>query len=142
MKKAILLLCICLSSIVSFAQSTPAGQQQADTYRPSERRLKAARAVNYDAEFDGDFGQFLSRSVRYPDEARAKGIAGKVVVQFTINKNGNLENIQVLSGPPELHESALNAIRRSDGRWIPGRQNNKFLDQIYTVPIRYAAPRK
>src|ERR1700722_18594794 len=50
----------------------------------------------------------------YPPAAKKAGIQGKVVLDAVIGKDGNIDNLRVLSGPPELQQSALDAVRQ----WI------------------------
>jgi TonB family protein len=48
----------------------------------------------------------------YPDEARAQHIEGSVILRARIAKTGAVENVQVISGPPELLVSAIDAVRQ------------------------------
>jgi TonB family protein len=48
----------------------------------------------------------------YPLEARHDGIQGTVIMQATINKSGDVVDLEVLSGPIELVVSAVNAVRK------------------------------
>jgi TonB family protein len=48
----------------------------------------------------------------YPREAKEAGITGTVVLDAVINKTGEVENLKVVSGPRELQQSALDAVRQ------------------------------
>jgi TonB family protein len=48
----------------------------------------------------------------YPQEAKEQRIQGKVVLDAIINKDGAVENLVVVSGPKELQQSALDAVRQ------------------------------
>jgi periplasmic protein TonB len=48
----------------------------------------------------------------YPAEARAKNIQGEVVLHATIDKEGNVSQIQVWSGDDALAKSAVEAVRQ------------------------------
>lgn len=48
----------------------------------------------------------------YPPEAKAAKIQGKVVLNAVIGKDGHVENLKVVSGPKELQQSALDAVRQ------------------------------
>ena len=48
----------------------------------------------------------------YPPAAKKAKIQGKVVLSAVIGKDGNVENLQVLSGPNELQQSSLDAVRQ------------------------------
>jgi len=48
---------------------------------------------------------------QYPPIAKAARIQGTVVLQATISKSGAIENLRVLSGPPMLQHSAVEAVK-------------------------------
>jgi TonB family protein len=48
----------------------------------------------------------------YPPAAKKARIQGKVVLDAVIGTDGTVENLRVLSGPPELQQSALDAVRQ------------------------------
>jgi TonB family protein len=48
----------------------------------------------------------------YPPAAKKARIQGKVAIDAVIGTDGNVENLRVLSGPPELQQSALDAVRQ------------------------------
>jgi protein TonB len=48
---------------------------------------------------------------QYPAIAKAARIQGVVVLQATISKNGTIENLRVLSGPPMLQAAATAAVQ-------------------------------
>jgi TonB family protein len=66
--------------------------------------------------------RFLSKTFRYPAEAMGKNIQGTVVVKFTVDEKGRLNNLDAASGPKELREEAINVISKS-GRWRPATSN-------------------
>jgi TonB family protein len=49
--------------------------------------------------------------VPYPDDARRKGIEGKVTLRIVVDKKGNVVQAQALSGPEELVPAALASVR-------------------------------
>ena len=48
----------------------------------------------------------------YPEEARKAGIQGTVTMHVIIGKDGHIASIDVISGPAELEEAALNAVKQ------------------------------
>ena len=50
-------------------------------------------------------------SPQYPAIAKAARIQGTVVLQATISKAGTIEGLRVLSGPPMLQQSAMQAVQ-------------------------------
>lgn len=53
-----------------------------------------------------------SPSPVYPAIAKAARISGTVNLAATIGKDGTIQNLRVVSGPPMLQQSALDAVRR------------------------------
>ena len=81
--------------------------------------------------------EFLSKNVKYPQEAYKNGIQGRVIVTFVINKDGSISDAKVVkSVDPQLDEEALRVVH-SMPNWIPGRQNGEPVNVKYTVPITF-----
>lgn len=56
----------------------------------------------------------------YPPKAKKAGVQGTVVLDATINKQGVIEKLKLISGPPELVTSAMTAVRQ--WRYAPSPQ--------------------
>jgi TonB family protein len=48
----------------------------------------------------------------YPPDAKAAGIEGSVILHAVIGKDGTMKELSVVSGPKELQDSALNAVKQ------------------------------
>jgi TonB family protein len=58
-------------------------------------------------------GNLINKTVpAYPADAKKAGVEGTVVLQAIISKDGNIENLRVLSGPEKLQQSSLDAVRQ------------------------------
>ena len=58
-------------------------------------------------------GQITSKTAPiYPAAAKAACVQGTVALRAIISKTGAIENLQVVSGPPELYTSALDAVKQ------------------------------
>lgn len=71
----------------------------------------------------------------YPDLARRAGIAGVVLLECVIDRDGLVQRVQVLSGHPLLNEAAMNAVRQ--WAYTPTRLNGVPVAVIMTVTIRF-----
>lgn len=69
----------------------------------------------------------------YPAIAKAACIEGTVVVQAVISKDGRIENLHVVSGPPMLQESAVEAIQKA--RYRPFMLNGEPVAVETTIDI-------
>jgi TonB family protein len=57
-------------------------------------------------------GMILHRvPLAYPEEAKARGIQGRVVLRAIIGKDGRVIHLQAISGDPSLQQSALDAVK-------------------------------
>jgi TonB family protein len=50
----------------------------------------------------------------YPPDAKKARVQGEVVLDAVIGKDGKVENLNVVSGPPMLQSSSIEAVRQ----WI------------------------
>jgi TonB family protein len=71
----------------------------------------------------------------YPTEAKAAKIQGKVVLDAVIGQDGHVENLKVVSGPKELQQSALDAVRQ----WVykPFLLNGNPVEVTTTINVTY-----
>lgn len=85
----------------------------------------------------GALMQWLIDNIKYPVIAAENGIEGRVMVQFIVNKNGDLSDVRVARGvDPSLDKEALRLISIMP-KWIPGKQNGKIINVRYTLPITF-----
>jgi TonB family protein len=81
--------------------------------------------------------RYLARNIKYPVEAQKKGIQGKLIVQFVVNKLGKVENAKVLRGvDPSIDQEGLRVVNTFPD-WIPGEQSGKKVSVFYTLPIAF-----
>jgi TonB family protein len=58
-------------------------------------------------------GNLLTKAVPvYPPAAKKAKIQGTVVLSVVIGEDGNVKNIQVVSGPNELQQASIDAVRQ------------------------------
>ncbi|WP_075559319.1 M56 family metallopeptidase [Parabacteroides timonensis] len=80
---------------------------------------------------------FLSKTIQYPKEAQEKGIQGRVVCSFIVEKDGSLSDAAVIQGlDPELDKEALRVIGEMP-KWTPGTQRGQAVRVKYTVPLTF-----
>lgn len=74
--------------------------------------------------------EFINENRRYPAEAYAQGIEGRVTCAFVVNTNGTVSNASVVRGvEPSLNKEALRIISKMP-QWSPGKINDQ------AVPVR------
>ncbi len=86
----------------------------------------------------GGFGlsQFISTHYKYPASALEEGIEGTIIVEFIVNKEGVLENPQVVQKLcPPCDEEALRIIKKLKN-FIPATKDGVPVNSRMRVPIR------
>lgn len=106
-----------------------------------------ADAVNYalvevKPTFNGGdantFQKWIQENVKYPQEAIDKEEQGKVMVQFVVNKLGQIQNASVIKGvSPSLDAEALRAVQSAPA-WTPGSQAGNPVSVAYVLPVVFA----
>ena len=81
--------------------------------------------------------RFLLKNLsNYPEQALEKGVEGTVVVQFIVDREGNISDVQAISGPDELKPTAVTVIKKS-GKWIPAVQNGRQVKSYKKQPVTF-----
>ena len=82
--------------------------------------------------------KYLSENGKYPVIAQENGIQGRVICQFTVNKDGAIVDVEVArsGGDPSLDKEAVRVIK-SMPKWKPGKQRGKAVRVKYTVPVNF-----
>jgi RNA polymerase sigma factor (sigma-70 family) len=80
---------------------------------------------------------FVARQMHYPEEAEEKGIEGRVLIRFVVEKDGRLTNFEVIESPdPLLSNEALRVLKQMP-KWIPAKNKGKDVRCRYRMPILF-----
>ena len=80
---------------------------------------------------------FIARQMHYPEEAEEKGIEGRVLIRFVVEKDGRLTNFEVIESPdPLLSNEALRVLKQMP-KWIPAKNKGKDVRYRYSMPILF-----
>lgn len=80
--------------------------------------------------------------MKYPKEAVDKGIQGRVLVDFVIDKKGHVTNVKVVKGvDPLLDAEAVKVIQASPD-WKPGRVRGEKVDTEMSVYVEFRLEKK
>lgn len=78
----------------------------------------------------------LQAKVKYPPTARKADVQGRVIVQFIIDKDGNVTQPEVLQSPHSLlSEEAIRVIKLA--KFEPGRQRGRAVKVQMSMPITF-----
>jgi TonB family protein len=89
------------------------------------------------AQFDGDLEKWFADNFVYPKEAKEKGIEGIVEVNFTIDNEGNVVNVESYSDVDDiLKKDAIELIKKMP-KWVPADQDNNKITSSATLEVEY-----
>lgn len=82
--------------------------------------------------------KFLSENINYPKTAQKKNIEGKVIIEFIIEKTGDISNIKVLkSAGKQLDREAIRVVKEIK-HFIPGYdEDHAPVRTRYTLPVNF-----
>lgn len=84
-----------------------------------------------------EYYKAISKSLKYPPQATRMGIQGRVYVQFVVDTDGNVSDLQILKGiGGGCDEEAMRVIREGP-KWKPGRVRALPVISRMRFPIRF-----
>jgi periplasmic protein TonB len=89
---------------------------------------------------DGDVGllKYIADNTSYPKDAKEKGIQGKVVVRFVVEKDGSVSNVAVVkSAEPSLDAAAVKVVESLPNFETPAKVAGSPVKVHYMVPITF-----
>ena len=79
--------------------------------------------------------KFLGDNIRYPVIAQENGIQGRVIMNFVVERDGSISDVQIVRGQdPSLDREAERVIKTMP-KWKPGQQRGKPVRVRFTLPV-------
>ncbi len=137
MISALLLIAVCVSAQDIVSQDSVAKDTQQEVVSDNRTFVVVERMP----EFPGgqqEMMKFIAENINYPAIAQKKGIQGRAICQFIIDKDGSVTETTVIrsAGHPALDNEAIRVIN-SMPAWKPGMQKGKPVRVKYTLPINF-----
>ena len=86
---------------------------------------------------DAALMKYLSENVKYPALAIKAQEQGRVVVSFTVEKDGAISDAKVArSVTPSLDAEAVRVVKAMP-KWTPGKQDGQLVRVRYNVPVSF-----
>jgi hypothetical protein len=80
----------------------------------------------------------LDARIRYPNEAKEKGISGTVWISFFVDENGIAVDHQVKEGiGGGCDEESLRLVKEVPNNWLPGQLNGQPVTAKYLFPVNF-----
>ena len=91
-------------------------------------------------EFPGGMAKladYLSKNIKYPQMARESGIQGRVFVNFVVEPDGHVSNVNVMrSLGGGCDEEAMRVVKAMP-KWKAGKQRGKPVRVSYILPVNF-----
>ena len=138
MKKKTIILAL-ISMFVMFASNISAETSMSnDKEMPTPE--KAYDVVEVMPNFPGGITKlmdFQKSNVAYPKIAMKKGIQGRVLVKFIVEKDGSITNVQAVKRVnPTLDNEAIRVVKMMP-KWTPGKIKGEAVRVKFNVPIEF-----
>lgn len=122
------LLCMFACTEENFAQEEPVSVSE--NFRVVEEQ------PTYPGGMD-EFYKYIMQEIRYPSAARKKGIEGQVHLQFVVERDGSLTNVEVVKGIGQECDEEAKRVLKSIDHFTPGRQRGRTVRVRMRVPFEF-----
>ena len=113
------------------------GVKQSDVKRNENEIFKSVEQMPQFPGGDAALIKYLDSHIQYPPEAAKNNIQGRVIVQFVVDKTGEIGEVKVVrSVDKDLDKEAVRIIKTLP-KFIPGRQNGRAVAVWYTLPVTF-----
>ena len=105
-----------------------------------EEEEQIFQVVEDDPQFPGgiqELMKYLQKNIKYPSICQEQGIQGRVIVQFVVEKDGSIADVQVIKAVnPYLDKEAVRVVSTMP-KWSPGKQRGKPVRVRFTLPVTF-----
>lgn len=86
--------------------------------------------------------QYISDNFQYPEEAQKRSVNGKMEVEFTVEKSGDITYVGILKGLDYSIDNEVLRLLKAMPRWTPATKNGQPVRYKVSMPITIRASRK
>lgn len=101
--------------------------------------------VETQAAFPGgqrELMQWIKDNLRYPESALENHLEGKVIVKFTIEKDGSVTEPKVVRGVNDEFDAEALRLVKLMPKWQPGTNNGVPVKSYFTMPFIFRLPKQ
>jgi len=85
----------------------------------------------------GAFYEYINSTIKYPSQARRIGVQGRVFVQFIIEKDGSINQVEVIRGISQSCDAEAIKVVSNAPAWKPGKQRGVPVRVKMVLPISF-----
>ena len=102
------------------------------------------QVVETEPEFPGGIAElmkYLEKNLRYPQICKEQGVQGRVIVQFVVNTDSTITDVDVIKPVnPHLDEEAVRVVKAMP-KWNPGKQRGEPVRVRFFLPVTFRLPK-
>lgn len=81
--------------------------------------------------------KYLAENIQYPEQAKADGIQGRVLIRFVVMNDGSIVNVEVAKGIGGGCDEEAVRVVKSMSKWKPAIYEGKTVNVNYALPITF-----
>ena len=81
--------------------------------------------------------RYLQENIQYPPEAAKNNVQGRVILQFVVDKTGQVGEVKILRSVSEELDAEAVRVVKTLPKFEPGRQDGKPVAVWYTLPVSF-----
>lgn len=125
------------------AEEAPAGQQPTPSASEDDTPFLVAEEMPlFQGQNLNTFRTWVQSQIRYPAEALKRGIEGRVVLSFIVERDGSVSTIQLLQSPDRILSEEVRRVVAASPKWTPGRQRGHLVRVRYMLPVDFSIPKE
>lgn len=86
------------------------------------------------------YNKYLDSQVRYPEQAKAQNVKGRVTLQFTVRTDGSLDEFNVLKGLGYGCDEEVIRLVKEGPRWQPTTEDEVPVESAVRIRVKFAPP--
>ncbi len=93
--------------------------------------------LNDQPKFNGNINEYYQKNIVYPQEELQNNIEGTVWVDFVVEKDGSITNIEIFRKVSPGIDTEAKRVIKNMPKWIPGKQMKKPVRVKVRQPIKF-----
>lgn len=85
---------------------------------------------------------YLRKNLVYPEISKKKGVEGKVIINFTVDKKGKVIDVKVKQPVSEEIDAAAIKLVKSMPKWKAGTQEGIPVLVSFNLPLNFTLPKE
>lgn len=85
--------------------------------------------------------EYIYGNLKYPAIARENGIDGQVVLQFVVEKDGSITDVNIVrdigGGCGDAAVNVIKGMNNMGTKWVPGKQRGRPVRVLFTLPVKF-----